>query len=435
MMKLHLKKLLNKLQSLKRLKPSFTSKIKSFLFIFTIICTVPILLISFYILIPHIENFNLSINKDKVLKINSNDNPIKVITKYQDTKIYSLSDRKVSIDSVDCFQFYYLFSGDDDVFHLIGRGIEKADAWIKKEDVIKWENREAICIEQIENVSSDQLISFFYSFNDLLNGSNPDHIEDIFIIPNFTYTFANISNEITKKQLSSLQKGVFKSHLKKKLTKIFAKNYNKYLKNILDTSKKFSIAYTCNASYSHKMIPMPVLKKIKHNVKNYYKVAFLSFDNDTQTYVFDEGWINIPQTRKYRIKVYLTREELEIKQQLLATIAQALLENPDTELFKSDKKDKKYINKLLGILTGNNSHEDRSSSLFSILLDLPKASKPREIIRLDNNNTYMRVKHTLKQLYLIENQCYVSGDKGGWVDFDNLLYRQMPEELNYKILE
>jgi len=356
-----------------------------------------------------------SIVKDKY------DIPVKVITKYPNTPIYDINDKKTIIDKIDWFQFFYRYNVEEDGLLLIARqlGQDKADGWISKKHVIEWNNREAICLEYIENVVEDQFVSFFSNKYDLMDNKDPIHTEEPFILFDLSKLLGQLPQKIIKK-IISIGQVLPESLLRKKLQTILGKEFDKYWDMIISNSTKIANTYSCNAVYTRYLLPMPALSKFETTDNIYYQVAFkfISDTNKSKPYGFSVGWIKIPSTRKYSVKVYMKMKELELRREQLTKLGQALLEKPDEDPLNSDRT---YLKRLIGILSGEMIENQKDTSLFEKLMELPKAKKSKEIITLENTKKYVQVKHTLKKIDLLILELQELGQEGGWINYEDTL--------------
>ena len=373
-----------------------------------------------YMIIIIITLFACRDDANKIVS-EKNDIPVKVITKFPKTKIYHPDNKKKIVKEVDWFQFFYRYNIEEKGFYLITKNVgqESPFGWISKNDVIEWDNREAICLEQVDNVKNSQLVSFYNNLNDLIDSEPPKVVEEVLIIPNFSNIVGSLSYSKVKK-ISSLAYGMIESQLKDNLKQIFGKHFNNYWNKIILSSKRIANSFDCSASYTRYLLPMPALQKYETNDNVYYQVAYPSYNrNKTKNpYEFGIGWIKIPSSRKYSVKVYMKLSELEEKRKQLTTLAHKLLENPDKDHLQ---KDISYFKSFLSILTGEIIDNQKNSSLIQIINELPKAKKSREVITLENNQKYKQVKHTLKAIDFLIHEIEEAGQDGGWIDYVDTL--------------
>jgi len=366
------------------------------------------------------QNACFEFETESILK-DTYDVPVKVITKHPNTAIYDVNDKNKVVNKVDWFQFFYRYNIEEDGLLLIAQQLDqdKADGWISKKSIIEWDNREAICLGQVEDVNEEQLVSFYSNLNELLDSEEPVHTEEPKIIFDLSRMIGLLPNKIINK-ITSVESGLTQSQLKKKLKIKLGKSFEKYWDTILNNSNKIADTYSCNALYTRYNLPMPALSKFETNDNTYYQVAF-KYINDTdkeRPFGFNVGWIKIPTTRKHNVKVYMKLSELKKRREQLIVLGQKLLEKPDVDLLNSDRT---YLKRLLSILTGETIQNQEDTSLFSILMNLPKAKKAKEIITLENNKKYAQVKHTLKMIDLLILELEEVGQEGGWINIEDTL--------------
>jgi len=364
-------------------------------------------------------------NPEEALK-NKHDIPRKVITKFPKTKIYDIKNRNRIIEEVDLFKFFYIYPQEKDGYYPIGKETSqnKPDGWISKSKVVEWDNREAICLEYVENAEENQLVSFYSNTRDLLADKNSIFKEELFITPNFSNIIMELSTDTRRKfnQLDFINNELSEKLFKNQLKDFFGNDFNKYWARIIDISTRTAKSYSCQILYTRDSIPMPALDKYVYNDKTYYKVAFLKKDENSNK-GFYEGWLKIPENRAYSVKVYTKRLEIEKElnklNQLYITLGEEVTKNDDPS--KSLRHNIHYIKRLLGILTGEDIESQKDMSLYEILLGLPKASKAEELIIRDKEEKCKKIENAIKKLKELNNNLLETGSSGGWIDYEHTL--------------
>lgn len=363
--------------------------------------------------------FFLSGCDPKILK-DPNGIPVKIITKKAQTPIYKTNEGTEVLENVDWFRFYYLYDEKDSQYFLISKeeNQEEATGWIEKGDVELWNNREAICTISIEEPQYNQFFRFYTDYREAsLESTKNQYQEAEFFRIQDNYKYRRLPSSV-RRSLSPLLYTSFRGRriFQKKVKEALGKDFQAYWKQINESASRRATTYPCSSRYSREDLPMPVLQERS----DIYQVAFLYCSGEKEEGCpigFDVGWLKIPPSRNYKIKIFIKLSELYTQRDKINQLTRSLLENPEETL----SNDRNYMARFLEILKGEAIGEQKDSSLYSLIFSLPKANNPEEIINRNSQEKYVQAQNTLKKMNQLIRQLEESDSKEGWMNLNDTL--------------
>jgi len=351
------------------------------------------------------------------IKINKHGIPIKVLTIKDNTQILNHKDEKLKL-KVKLFSFYYIYENSPGDYYLIAEQVDQKEptGLIHKDDVVEWNNREALCLSYLETTDMEKGVSFYKTLDDLIKNKNCSYKESAYIIPNVSKLKRYFNDDTIRLIRTKLNKGAYYNQFKQEVFNIIGINsFNRYWNKILDYSTILYQSYKCNVEYTRDTLPMPALEKGVMYNRDYYKVAYLYRNREGNS--FNKGWIKIPKQRDYKIKIYITLTELYSQQLKINKLIQLLTKNPD----KKQNSDRQYIKRLLDILTGEAFTDQKDETLFEILISLPEASKPKEVINRSNSEKLRKAKYSLGIIKGLITDLKENGKQETWMNLEDTL--------------